>query len=59
MSDIEINDARSAEKIKLLKKEIVLNQMKIEMKNINNTSPILKELNKENINWDSLPVVLF
>jgi hypothetical protein len=72
MADIEINhnnDARSAEKMEFLIKEVIKLKLKIKdlEKNDNNynnddtmkNNMILTELSKKNINIDSLPVVLF
>ena len=73
MSEIQIINARSAEKIEFLLKEVIklnlqikdlqVKELEVPKDNIlnskSNINHILTELNKKNVNWDSLPVVLF
>ncbi len=75
MAELEINNnTLNTEKIEFLVKEIIKLNIKIkdlEFKNLQNIqsileednkpkiSLILNELNNKNINWDSLPIVLF
>jgi hypothetical protein len=69
MAEYENNDARSADKIEFLVKEII--KLNLKIKDLENTKEdndkktkvyvnnILTELKKTTIDWDTLPIVLY
>ncbi len=67
MAELEIISKQSMENIEFLIKEVIRLNLQIEeLENNNNKkddknqlSPILTELSKKEINWDTLPVILF